>query len=170
MPAANLDTSVLVDFLLCQMADRLGLDGLRDDVSEPAATVSLFEDGTQSLVVGGKVDGEFGALCDRHDAVYEDILDWIPSNPDTDITEYDLSERRERVTPNDRSFFRFQIECHWSGASTVEQLLQFREIRQEVQTLETGFGTDSTRGTTSSTTQISRQSSRDSSSTTTWPS
>lgn len=136
MAAANLDTSVLVDYLLFQMAERLGVDGLRDDIAEPDATASLFEDGTQQLVIGGKVDDEFDALCDRHDAVYEDLLDWVTQNPETALTEYDLSNRSVQTTNNDIGVLRIQIEQQLRGLSTRKQLSQFRRVKQAVQTIE----------------------------------
>lgn len=136
MAAANLDTSVLVDYLLFQMAERLGVDGLRDDIAEPDATASLFEDGTQQLVIGGKVDDEFDALCDRHGAVYEDLLDWVTQNPETALTEYDLSNRSVQTTNNDIGVLRIQIEQQLRGLSTRKQLSQFRRVKQAVQTIE----------------------------------
>lgn len=136
MAAANLDTSVLVDYLLFRMAEQFGLDGLRDDISEPDATASLFEDGTQQLVIGGKVDDEFDALCDRHGAVYEDLLDWVTQNPETALTEYDPSNRSVQTTNNDTGVLRIQIEQQLDGLSTPEQLAQFRRVNQAVQTIE----------------------------------
>lgn len=136
MAAANLDTSVLVDYLLFQMAERLGLDRLRDDITEPDATASLFEDGTQQLVIGGKVDDEFDALCDRHDTVYDDMLDWITQNPETDLTEYDLSNRSVQTTDNDIGVLKIQIEQKLNGLPAPEQLGEFRRVKQEVQTIE----------------------------------
>jgi len=136
MAAVTLDTSVLVDYLLFQMAERLGLDGLRDDITEPDATASLFEDGTQQLVIGGKVDDEFDALCNRHDAVYDDMLDWVTRNPGTALAEYDPSNRSVQTTDNDSGVLRIQIGQQLNGLSTPEQLAQFRRIRQAVQTIE----------------------------------
>lgn len=171
MAAVTLDTSVLVDYLLFQMAERLGLDGLRDDITEPDATASLFEDGTQQLVIGGKVDDEFDALCDRHDAVYDDMLDWVTRNPGTALVEYDPSNRSVQTTDNDNGVLRIQIGQQLNGLSTPEQLAQFRRIRQAVQTIERErFASDSTGSTTSSTIPVSKPNSRDLVSITTLPS
>lgn len=139
MTAANLDTSVLVDYLLFRMAERLGLEGLRDDISEPDTTASLFEDGTQQLVIGGKVNDEFDALCDRHGAVYDDMLDWVTQNPEIPLTEYDLSNRSVQTTNNDTGVLRIQIEQQLRGLSTREQLSQFRRVKQAVETIERGI-------------------------------
>lgn len=136
MSAANLDTSVLVDYLLLNLAVRLGIDGLRADVSEPSATDSLFSDGTRHLVIGGKVDEEFSALCDRHRAIYQDVLDWAYDNLDGDLDNYDLSERDVRATANDTALFSGKINYNWSGTPTPEQLSRFRQLKQEIRTVE----------------------------------
>lgn len=139
MSAANLDTSVLVDYLFLHLADQFEIDGLRDDVSEPDATKSLFGDGTRHLVVGGKVDGEFSALCDRHRAFYDDVLDWVRDNPDADISEYDPFERDIRMTGNDRSLFGDRTSFDCSGTTPPERLSRLRKIRQAIKTVEEGI-------------------------------
>lgn len=138
MGGVNFDTSVLVDYLLIELDDQLEVERLSTGVSDPAATTALLEDEERERVIGGKVDGEFGALTERHHDIYEDLVKWAGRRPETPLVDYDPIERDVHTTENDRDFLRFEILFRWSGDDREKQLSGFRRLKQNVSQIERG--------------------------------
>jgi len=136
MPDVNFDTSVLVDYLRLQLDDILGVDRLGGDVRSPGETRQLLTDGNNHRVVGGKVDGEFGALCGRHQDIYDDLVEWVMENPDEPLFEYDVTTRDVQTSPNDVDFVRLNVQFQWNDDPEEKQASDFRRLNQEVQNIE----------------------------------
>lgn len=136
MPDVNFDTSVLVDYLRLRLDDILGVDRLGGDVRSPGETRQLLTDGDNRRVVGGKVDGEFGALCDRHQEIYDDLVEWVVENPDEPLVEYDVTTRDVQTSPNDVDFVRLNVQFQWNNDPEEKQASDFRRLNQEVQNIE----------------------------------
>ena len=136
MPSANLDTSVLVNYLRIQLDEELDVERLEQNVQDSESTRDLLEDDNNHCVIGGKVDDEFEGVCDRHHDIYQDILKWVTDNPDASLVEYDLPSRDVRASDNDVEFFRFEVQFKWGEDEKNEQLSDFRRLKQNVKTVE----------------------------------
>lgn len=66
----NLDSSVLINYMNSH---------LPGDLEEDEGSHRLIEDNSYYLVVGGKVKGEFEALCERRYDLYDDIVNFLES-------------------------------------------------------------------------------------------
>ncbi|MFB6176946.1 MAG: hypothetical protein ABEI99_07370, partial [Halobaculum sp.] len=96
----NFDTSVLTDYLCVELDAAVRADDrLADGV--PDETVDLLEDSDRQRVIGGKVEGEFTRLTERHGEIYADLLQWLRDNPDADIYDYDVTARDVAHSDND---------------------------------------------------------------------
>lgn len=118
----GLDTSGLVNYVY---------SSLPGDLEEDRGCQRLIDETAHYTVIGGKVKGEFEALCERRYDLYEDVVDYLleTENP---IFEYDPRDRGIHVSPNDRTHFREDIQMSWHAMDRRKQLSTLRRCLQDI--------------------------------------
>lgn len=123
----NFDTSVLLNYVYAK---------LPGEIEEDKGSKKLIEDPDIYKVIGGKVSSEFRACCERRSDIYDDLLEWLEENPDSDIYEYDISQRDVRNSPNDTSHVRYDVQCGWGHEERRKQLSDFRRLSQNIKAIQ----------------------------------
>ena len=123
----NFDTSVLLNYIYAK---------LPGDIENDRGSEQLIEDPNVYKVIGGKVSSEFNACCERRKDIYNDLLDWLKENPDSDIYEYDIAKRDVQSSPNDSSHVRYDVQCGWGHEERRKQLADFRRLSQNLETIQ----------------------------------
>lgn len=123
----NLDTSVLLGYVYTELPGELADD---EDC------VRVLESGEFYCVVGGKVAGEFDALCDRRRDLYDDLLDWLADNPGKSVYDYDLAARDLGVSDNDMTHVRYEVQREWAAEPRRKQLSELRRCMQDLATFQ----------------------------------
>jgi hypothetical protein len=129
----NFDTSVLMDYVCLKLDAAVRENRLSEGVSDD--TAEILEDDNRQRVIGGKVEGEFIRLSDRHGAIYADLLQWLRENPDSDIYDYDVTARDVAHSENDVTHVRFDVQCGWESDERRKQLSDFRRLSQDIDTV-----------------------------------
>jgi len=119
----NLDTSVIVNYVYSQ---------LPGDLEEDRGCQRLIDNESFYTVIGGKVNGEFDALCERRYNLYDDVVAYLRDS-DNDIFDYDPRDRDIHVSSNDRSHFRDDIQMSWYDMDKREQLSTLRRCLQDIE-------------------------------------
>lgn len=125
--AVNLDTSVLISYVYTR---------LPGDLENDENCVRVLESGRFYCVIGGKVAGEFDALCDRRHDLYDDLLDWLKNNPEKSIYDYDLVARDLHYSSNDLSHVRYEVQREWATEPRRKQLSELRRCSQDLATFQ----------------------------------
>lgn len=129
----NFDTSVLMDYLCVKLDATVRENRLSECVSDD--TAEILEDDNRQRVIGGKVEGEFTRLSERHGAIYADLLQWLRENPGADIYDYDVTTRDVAHSDNDVGHVRFDVQCGWESDERRKQLSDFRRLSQDIDTV-----------------------------------
>ena len=119
----NLDTSVMVNYVYSQ---------LPGDLEEDRGCQRPIDDESFYTVIGGKVTGEFEALCNRRYNLYDDVVAYLRDS-DNEIFDYEPRDRDIHVSPNDRSHFRDDIQMSWYDMDKREQLSALRRCLQDIE-------------------------------------
>jgi hypothetical protein len=119
----NLDSSVLINYMN---------SNLPGDLEEDKGSHRLIENNSYYLVVGGKVEGEFEALCERRYDLYDDIVDFLEST-DQEIFYYDPENRSVHLSDNDETHLRQDLQFNWANKNKAERLEILRRIIQEIE-------------------------------------
>ena len=121
--ACNLDTSVLVNYVL---------SNLSGDIEGDRGSQRIIDTDSFYTVIGGKAKGEFEALCDRRFDLYNDAVEFLLTTED-EIFEYDPASRDLHTSSNDQQHFREDIQYSWYDKSKREQLDILRRCFQELE-------------------------------------
>jgi len=119
----NLDTSVMVNYVYSQ---------LPGDLEEDRGCQRLIDGESFYIVIGGKANDEFDALCERRYNLYDDVIAYL-RDTDNKIFDYEPRDRDIHVSPNDRSHFRDDIQMSWYDMDKREQLSTLRRCLQDIE-------------------------------------
>lgn len=125
--SVNLDTSVLVSYVYTR---------LPGDLEDDEDAVRVLEAEEFHCVVGGKVAGEFDALCERRRELYDDLLDWLADDRERSVYDYDLAARDLHFSDNDRRHVRFEVQRGWANEPRRKQLSELRRCMQDLATFQ----------------------------------
>ena len=118
----NLDTSVLLNYVF---------SNLPGELEREKGSHRIIDEEAIETVIAGKAKGEFVALCDRRQALYEDIVD-VLLKTDKSIFEYDPYDRDVYTSENDKGHLRDKIQMNWHDRPKREQLDILRRCLQEL--------------------------------------
>ncbi len=104
---------------------------LPGDLEEDRGCQRFIEDESFYTVIGGKANSEFDALCDRRHNLYDDVIAYLRDS-DGEIFDYDPHDRGIRISPNDRSHLRDDIQMSWYDMDKREQLSTLRRCLQDI--------------------------------------
>lgn len=122
----NFDTSVLITYIDTK---------LPGEIRDNDHAASLLEDTSKHRVIGGKAEQELNACCDRREDIYDDLVEWLESNPQSNIFEYDVAARDVHASSNDTSHIRYDIQCGQDGEPRRKQLSDLRRLSQSIETV-----------------------------------